>query len=76
MLNRIRVAYPSRFYCVVVQNTFPMLEALLKGGADVNLPNQAGFTPIQVALQSGWQGQQQITHTNIAHKCSHVTANL
>jgi len=38
-------------------NTFPIIISLIKAKADVNLKNQAGLTPIQVALQSGWQGQ-------------------
>ena len=36
-------------------NTFPIIISLIKAKADVNLKNQAGLTPIQVALQSGWQ---------------------
>jgi ankyrin repeat protein len=37
------------------QNTFPIIIALLKAKADINLTNKEGVTPIQIALQSGWQ---------------------
>ena len=33
----------------------PIIQSLLSHKADINLPNKEGSTPIQVALQSGWQ---------------------
>jgi len=36
-------------------DTFQIIEALIKAGADVNAVNKAGQLPIQVALNSGWQ---------------------
>jgi len=36
-------------------NYLNAVSALLKAGADINLANKSGLTPVQVALQSGWQ---------------------